>query len=290
MTSPYADRELNTLVELQPYQMNSNIYQNLRENLTNRVAGKCIMEGYVCKIYKISDYKHPEIVAENFNSIAVYDVVYIARICNPVHGSIITLKITEINKAIIEARNGPIQAILDINKHDPNIFFVNSYGNLCYKTLDGDKDSKKGKVLNKDDYIKILVTTKKYDINDNIILVLGIINNIPSENDIEEMKNELVSTKQDVFVNPSKVNKNVDDFADDFKRDKDERRGFDSESEEDTDNGDSDDTEMAETSESEMSGGDSSGEYESSENESSSNNEESNSDSDEEQDDRVIDV
>jgi DNA-directed RNA polymerase subunit E'/Rpb7 len=241
MTSPYVDRELRTLVELQPYQMNSNIYQNIKENLTNRVAGKCITEGYVCKIYQVTEYEDPEIIAENFNALAVYDVKYIARICNPVHGSIITVRITEINKAIIEAWNGPIQAIVEITKYNPNFFFINSYGDLCHKMkLDVDKkkgkvddnDIKKGKVLNKDDCVKLLVTSKKYNMNDNSILVLGVIDNIASDVEIEEMKNESVSTRQDMFVDPTKVNKNIDDGTRDNKN---KYQGDDTTDSEDTD-------------------------------------------------------
>jgi DNA-directed RNA polymerase subunit E'/Rpb7 len=214
MTSPYVVKKLLTLVELQPHQMNSDIYTNLKESLTNRILGKCITEGFVCKIYKISKYEEGEIVAENFNATSIHNVTYTARICNPTHGSIITMKIKEINKAIIEARNGPIQAILEINKHNPNNFFINSYGDICYKLKSGEK--KRGKVLDKDDYIKISVTLKKYDLNDDSILIIGTIDDMATDDEIKEMEEDSNIARQDIFIDPTKVNKNIDETDDEM--------------------------------------------------------------------------
>jgi len=210
MTTPYVDKKLLTLVELQPYQMNSNIYANLKENLTERVLGKCITEGCVCMIYRITKYENGEIVPENFNATSVHNVTYTARICNPIHGTIICMKIVEINKAIIEARNGPIQAILEINKHNPNNFFINSHGDICYKLK---AESKKGNVLVSGDHIKISITLKKYDLGDDTILVIGVIDSMANEDEIKEMNDDFNVFKKDIFIEPSKVNKNMgDDF------------------------------------------------------------------------------
>jgi len=53
---PIVNTILSTKVSLYPYQMNNDIYQNLKYNVAKKVEGKCNEFGFVIKVLKIEYY------------------------------------------------------------------------------------------------------------------------------------------------------------------------------------------------------------------------------------------
>jgi DNA-directed RNA polymerase subunit E'/Rpb7 len=202
MTSPYADKILYRVVPLHPNQMGTEIYNNLKENLRESISGKCVADGYISKIYEIKNYQNGEFITENFSADAMYDVTYSARICCPIIGSTILCKISQLNKALLEARNGPIKAIIETIKHSPVKFFINANGDLCYK----ENEKSKGRVVKKGDIAKIKVIGKQYNIGDEYIIILGKIEDLADEREEQEFDEELKEKKEDKFINPNIVN------------------------------------------------------------------------------------
>lgn len=105
MNSPYTDKELYRVIPLYPYQMRTNIYTHLKENLENDVLNKCTSEGYICKVYDIKHYSDGELPLEDPNGNAKYNIKYSAKICCPINGMMILCKITLITNTFAEAVN-----------------------------------------------------------------------------------------------------------------------------------------------------------------------------------------
>jgi DNA-directed RNA polymerase subunit E'/Rpb7 len=198
MSSPYTDKDLYRVVSLQPHQMNTNIYLNLKENLQSNILRKCIDGGYICKIYEIIDYKDGEIPVEDFTGNAKYNVHYSARICCPIDGLSLICQINIINKALAEAYNGPIKVIIENLKHNPIKFSTNQNGNLYYK--------EHKKIVKKDDIIKVKITWKTCDIGSDHILVFATIEDMANKDEINQFNTEMSKEKENKYIKSSMVN------------------------------------------------------------------------------------
>ena len=56
LVNPYKNTIFYTRVKLLPYQMNNELYINLKNNLVKKVEKRCNKYGYVNKVYKILSY------------------------------------------------------------------------------------------------------------------------------------------------------------------------------------------------------------------------------------------
>lgn len=181
MISPYINTKLKTSVLLQPYQMNNNIYINLKRNLEEKVAGKCFSKyGYIVKVIEIINYKDGVIEAENTEASALFDLDFSCRICAPLRNTQIICQIEKINKQLITAINGPILIIITNDRINTNIFFKDNNNNIRYK-----KDGVSN-MLQQNDFIKITLQTLRFYDGDEKIKAIGFIDDIA--NDAEQKK------------------------------------------------------------------------------------------------------
>ena len=174
MVYPFHETEQETKIVITPSQMNSNIIENMKDNLVNKLLNKCNETGYVNKIYNIVKYSQGIINAENFSASAIYKVVFKCELCLPMENTFIVGQIKIINQALIIATNGPIKIYIrkgstgiDNNK------FIN------HDTIIIHKDS--NQVIETNSFIKILVKGKKINLGDKHIMVNGIIKDIVTE-------------------------------------------------------------------------------------------------------------
>jgi DNA-directed RNA polymerase subunit E'/Rpb7 len=182
MTSPYITTMLETNVVVKPNQLNNRIYKNLKDNLIAKLEGKCYKNyGYINKIYEIKEMSDGVVVAENPTNSAYYIVKFTCKLCNPIKANQIICKIEKINSAFINAQNGPITVIIVMDSIDKNKFV---------------KDGKTGNLLTKDGtvittglYIKITVLSKQFNDMDTIIMAMGELNDIVTNED--EIKNSM---------------------------------------------------------------------------------------------------
>ena len=140
-------------VAIEPRYLNKNIEKYILNNLKLNLEGKCIKEGFVqpdsIKIVRRSVGKT---YGCDFSGNIVYDIVYSAKICNPVENDIISCVIKNINKLGILAENGPLSIIIAKQYHQDKSIFKN---------------------IEIGDYINIKVLGKKYELNDFKISVIG---------------------------------------------------------------------------------------------------------------------
>ena len=164
---PLKNIELYKVVELEPHQLNNDIYISLKEEL-NKSKGKCNKYGYLNEIHKITDKEDGLLKSENFNGIISYNVTYLGEICNVASNQLIVGNIDIINKTMIRCSNGPLLIIIKINDYNSDYFKLNSRNELYYNN----------EIIKIDDKVVIKVQSKHYHHNDTRILVLGYMDRI----------------------------------------------------------------------------------------------------------------
>jgi len=103
MTNPYFGSILETDVTLHPNQMDNNIYDHIKENLSALYLRKCFKDhGYVVSIYGLDgQIKGGYIRAEDTSCSSTHKVRFKCKICNPIKDRLYVAKITGINKMLI---------------------------------------------------------------------------------------------------------------------------------------------------------------------------------------------
>ena len=133
LSTPYIDTVLYSKVCIKPYQINNDLYLNLRNNLKKNKEKKCNEYGYITKIYKILDFTDGEVIPENFDASVIYNVSFSCRLCKPILNQKIICKIEFINKLFIKSINGPIISVTLVKSEDiSNKFSINNLNEIHY--------------------------------------------------------------------------------------------------------------------------------------------------------------
>jgi DNA-directed RNA polymerase subunit E'/Rpb7 len=206
LVNPYKNTIFYTRIKLLPYQMNNELYINLKNNLMKKVEKRCNKYGYINKIYKILSYSDGTINAEDFSGGAVFNIKYSANTCIPIENTKIVVKIEKMNNMAILAKNGPIKVVLKYDKISDKFKVIQ--GVILYNN----KQIKVG------DYLIINILAKRFYNKDNFISVYGFIDDIPTNEDIKN----LYEPNQDDIETINEENKiveyvtfNDDDIEDD---------------------------------------------------------------------------
>ncbi len=98
--------------------LNENLENYIFQNLTKRVEGKCINEGYVMK-NSVSILKKSigKITGSRFTGDITYDVAFTANVCNPEPASVIDCQVKGINKLGLKGKNGPMSIVVPKQFH-----------------------------------------------------------------------------------------------------------------------------------------------------------------------------
>ena len=202
LISPYSVQELECRVPLYPYQMDNNIYINLKNNLIRMIEGKCNKYGYIQKIYKITDYSTGNLEPENLSGSAIYNIKYLANVCIAITKSKIIVKIDKLANDLILGINGPIKCIIKLRDINNNIFNITNGNSVQHK--------ESNKILTINDYIKITIMSHAFHAGEISVPVMGYIDDIPT---IEEIK---------TYFNSSNINNiEIDDKIESFELNED---------------------------------------------------------------------
>lgn len=179
---PFKNIELYKVVELEPHELNNDIYISLKNEL-NKSTKKCINEkyGYLNKIHKIISKEYGILKSENFNGITSFNVTFLGEICNVAIGQLIVCNLDIINKTMLRCTHGPLLIIIKINNFNSDYFKLNSKNELSYNNEN----------LKVNDKLVIKVQSKKNHPNDPRILVLGYLEKIASETETKEYYNPI---------------------------------------------------------------------------------------------------
>jgi len=177
LTNPYVNTNLTGRVCLKPVFLDNNIYIHLKTILKKNIEKKCNKYGFVHTVHKILDFKDGFMIPEDLTGSVIYDVKYSALVCLPQENTIIVCKINKMENNLFTAENGPILIILkqqDINK---DIFSIDTKNVIS---------TKEGKKLEVGDYVSVYIKNKRFFTGDNIIIGVGRLENICSEEEVDK--------------------------------------------------------------------------------------------------------
>ena len=143
--------------------MNSDIILNIKLILKKKKEKKCNNNGFIDEIYRILEYSDGMMPPENLNGSIIYNITYHCKICIPIENTLIIGLVKVINQELIIAINGPIMIFIPKENIDTNNWDI----------IDGYKNNNNNKKLIIDDYIKIQITDKRINQNDNQIKSIG---------------------------------------------------------------------------------------------------------------------
>jgi DNA-directed RNA polymerase subunit E'/Rpb7 len=178
MESPYIYTELNGIISITPKQMNNDIYTNMKSNLINRLEGKCYRNyGYITKIYDITNHGDGFIDSENPLAVACFKVKFTCRLCYPLKNKYIICQVHSINSMLAKITNGPINVIITPDRINKENFESNRQG-FFTKLQYGVTPLKKG------DYVKTKIISRQINDKDVIIMCIGILESMATEEEI----------------------------------------------------------------------------------------------------------
>ena len=193
--SPYKNIKQNTSISVEPYHMNSDIKNNMKNILKKKVEKKCNTRGYIDEVYKILEYSDGFMPPENLNSCAIYNVTYHCRICIPIENTIIVGMVKIVNMELVIVMNGPIVIFIPKENIDNNVWDIME--GYLHKT-----DKKKLTVNN---YVKVQIINKKINTEDTQIKSMGRLLDFATADEVEKYYN--IKTIND---KPSKLNADYD--------------------------------------------------------------------------------
>jgi DNA-directed RNA polymerase subunit E'/Rpb7 len=181
MQSPYINTSLYSIVSLDAAQMNNDIYTNLKLNLINQLEGKCYREyGYINKVYAITERGQGMILPENPLASATFKVKFTCKLCNPLKGTQIICQIDKVTAIMISLTAGPIKIIIVPENINKTMFFTDKNNNLRYRNKNISQEISKGT------FVKITILSKTFNDMDNIILVIGNLDDLATEDEIKQ--------------------------------------------------------------------------------------------------------
>jgi DNA-directed RNA polymerase subunit E'/Rpb7 len=178
--NPYKKTVLSTPIMISPDQMDNKMYIHLKSNLINKLENKCYENyGYIDKIYNIEEISDGVIEPEDPSCSAKMVVKFSCNLFLPIVGKEIICKIDRMNKALIMGINGPaIKVIISADKINKDNFFSDVNRNIRVKGT--------SEVVIPGMYLRVLVLSKSFGNYDKNILVIGYLQDIATQKEIEE--------------------------------------------------------------------------------------------------------
>lgn len=190
MNNPYIHTKLFAKVSLRPEQMNNELYVNLKENLLAKLEGKCYKNyGFISNIYSILNMKQGLIEPENMSASATFDISFSCKLCRPVEGTKIICEVSRLNRALVTAKNGPIQVIIANDKINNDAFFSDNNNVLRYK-------SEGSKRLDVGDFIIVSVLNKRFYDQDIKINIIGFLESGATNDDVSKYYEDIYKNRE----------------------------------------------------------------------------------------------
>ena len=175
---PYHVMHFSERVNLKPYQLNSDIDQQIAERASQKLQGKCTQYGFVragsvIVISRTMGYQK----SCHFNGELTFDIEVVADVCRPMRGDNVYCEVLNINRMGLLAKAGDQKElhIYIVKQHHTNAIFF--------------EDER----LKESCHILIEVVGSKSKLNDDKIIVIGKIKKIYDENALIDFTNKTVT-------------------------------------------------------------------------------------------------
>jgi DNA-directed RNA polymerase subunit E'/Rpb7 len=176
LVSSFRNIEQYTRILVDPYYLNSDIKNNIKIILKNKVEKKCNKNGFIDEVYRILEYSDGKMPVENLNGGVIYDIKYHCKICIPIENTIIIGQIRTISPDLVIATNGPIMIFITKDNIDTNVW------NISDNYLNKETNNK----LLSGDYVKIQILDKRINNGDTQIRTIGRLLNYASLEEINK--------------------------------------------------------------------------------------------------------
>jgi DNA-directed RNA polymerase subunit E'/Rpb7 len=188
LVSPYRNIKQYTRISVEPFNMNSDIKNNMKIILKKKIEKKCNKNGFVDELYRILEYSDGIMPPENLNGCVIYNITYHCKICIPIENTLIIAQIKVINQELIIAVNGPIMFFIPKENVDTNIWDI----------PEGYLNKSKNKKIQRDDYVKIQVIDKRINQNDSQIKSIGKLIDFASSEEVDKYFGSKIVTEQNI--------------------------------------------------------------------------------------------
>ena len=188
LVSPYRNLNQTTRISIEPYHMNSDIILNLKLKIKEKIEKKCNVNGYIVEVYRILEYSDGIMPPENLNGCAIYNITYHCKICIPIENTLIIGQVKVINQELIIANNGPIWIFIPKENIDSNYWEI----------IDGYKNKNNNKKLVTEEFVKIQITHKRNNKNDNQINTIGKLVDYATEDEIKNFFGSKINKNNDL--------------------------------------------------------------------------------------------
>ena len=186
LVSPYRNIKQYARISVEPYHMNSDIKNNMKIILKNKVEKKCNKFGFVDEVYRILEYSDGMMPTENLNGSAIYNIMYHCKLCIPVENTVLIGEVKLINMEVVAAINGPIMFFLPKEHVDATLWEI----------PEGYMNKTSNKKLVVGDYVKIQVLNKRINMNDNNIRAIGKLLDFATPDEVEKyFGSKIISNK-----------------------------------------------------------------------------------------------
>ena len=202
LTLPYKDIEQYTRIKILPYQLNSDIRNNMFLNLKKKVEKKCNKNGFIDEVYEITQNNEGRMYTENLSGNVIYDVSYHCRMCIPIENTIIIVQIRLISQDLIMAVNGPIVMFISRDNVDSSIWCIEE---------DFTHNKNKTK-LKSNDYVKVRIIAKRINNGDSQIKTIGKLLDYANEKEIEKYYGSIISKENNKEVENNKSKNKESNF------------------------------------------------------------------------------
>ena len=127
----YFPQILNIILHVKPNELNKDIDSTLHKILKDKVEGLCVKEGMIIRdSTKIISKSSGKMNITTFNGNIIYNVQYVASVCNPKRGQILPCFVKENNRSAVicymdDKEQSPVNIYLHKEHHIGNVDFVN---------------------------------------------------------------------------------------------------------------------------------------------------------------------
>lgn len=201
LVSPYRNIKQYTKISIEPFNMNSDIKNNMKTILKKKVEKKCNKNGFIDEVYRILEYSDGIMPPENLNGSAIYNITYHCKICIPVENTMIIGQIRVINQELIIAVNGPIMFFIPKENVDTNIWDI----------PDGYLNKLKKKKLAREDFVKIQIVDKRINQNDSQIKSIGKLIEFATTEEVDKYFGSKIVSER--IIDGVKMNQPIDEAS-----------------------------------------------------------------------------
>ena len=223
MSSPYINTKLYTTVTLLPKQMNNELYTYLKNNLINRLEGKCYRNyGYITKIYEILEKSDGTIEPENPMAAATYQIKFSCRLCIPLRDKHIICKVERTIPMLTSLSNGPIRVIITNDRINKENFLVGKTGIMVKQT-----GGASARPLKSGDVVVVRVDGRKFNNRDTIIMCMGVLESLATEQQEKQFAADEYNIQEkyidyDKYIALDEKDRNIDQIGDETAKELDD--------------------------------------------------------------------